>query len=116
MSVTDAGNSTNASITAILTSTAGSSNVVTLVATATNSGVFTACTNTSTTGAGGQFLAPIGTQLTLTYSNSVGTVTTTATIIPPPGVPGIAGLIKPSSLPPMVSRSSAPPSNSTSRS
>jgi large repetitive protein len=80
------------SITAILTSGAGGSNLVTLVETGTNTGIFTNSIATSTNGSGG-FLAPVGTLLTLSYTDpgdASDHTTATATILPAPGIPGIA--------------------------
>jgi uncharacterized repeat protein (TIGR01451 family) len=90
-------NSVVESLTATVTSSAGDSELVTLTETGTNTGVFTACLTTSTnSGTGtnnGVLRAPVGSLLTVSYvdpNDSSDTSSTTATIVPPPGVPGIA--------------------------
>ena len=83
-------------LSAVVTSSSGDSEVVVMTETGTNTGVFTACITTSTnSGAGtnnGVLLAPVGALLTLSYTDpndSSDTSSATATIQPPPGVPGV---------------------------
>ena len=84
-------------LAATVTSSAGDSELVTLVETSVNSGIFTFCVATSTsTGIGtnnGTLYAPVGSQITLTYADpndSTDQSTATAVIVPPPGNPAIA--------------------------
>ena len=90
-------NSLAETLTATVTSSAGDSELVTLIETTTNSGIFTACVSSSTsTGIGtnnGTLYAPVGSQITLTYTDpndSTDQSSASAVIVPPPGVPGIA--------------------------
>jgi uncharacterized repeat protein (TIGR01451 family) len=96
MRVTDLNRNTNATtvglITAILTSSAGGSNTVVFTETSTNTGVFTASILTSTNGSVG-FLAPVGSILTVTYTDPTDLADrtmATAIIVPSPGVAGVA--------------------------
>jgi VCBS repeat-containing protein len=99
--VTDLDQNANASLietlSAIVSSSSGDSELVTLAETGTNTGIFTACLSTSTnSGAGGNnglLLAPVGSVLTINYTDpndSSDQSSASGTIQPPPGVPGIA--------------------------
>ncbi len=93
ISVADQGANTNANtlqtLTATMVSSAGDQENIVLTETATNSGVFTGSSATSTNAVNGTnngtLLAPLGAVLTATYSNAVGLATATATIQAPPG-------------------------------
>ncbi|MGA3163264.1 MAG: SdrD B-like domain-containing protein, partial [Verrucomicrobiota bacterium] len=100
MRVTDLNRNTNSTtvetITATVTSSSGDSELVTFTETSTNTGVFTACLATSTTaGSGtnnGTLNAPVGSILTVSYSDPTDpndNTSATATILPSPGTPGV---------------------------
>ncbi len=99
--VTDFNRNTNAatlqSILATVSSSAGDSELITLAETGTNSGIFTACLTTSTnSGASTNDLtlyAPVGSILTVNYSDPTDPAdnsSATATIKPLPGISGVA--------------------------
>ncbi|MEY2427126.1 MAG: large repetitive protein, partial [Verrucomicrobiota bacterium] len=84
-------------LTATVTSSSGDSELVTLTETGTNTGIFTACLNTSTAGGAGAnnglLLAPVGSVLTTSYTDpndSSDQSSASGTIQPAPGVPGLA--------------------------
>jgi len=98
--VTDLNRNTNSTtvdtVVATVISSAGDSELVTLTETSTNTGIFTGSLSTSTTsGAGANnstLYAPVGSVLTASYSDPTDptdNTSATATILPPPGVPGI---------------------------
>jgi large repetitive protein len=98
--VNDQNRNTNANTTEIISATISSSfgdveNLV-LTETGTNTGIFTACiaatTNTAAPFGGGTLVAPVGSVLTVSYSDPTDptdNTSATATVQPPPGVPGI---------------------------
>ncbi|MDB6066752.1 MAG: type fimbrial biosis protein PilY1 [Pedosphaera sp.] len=99
--VTDLNRNTNAAtvdtVLVTLTSSAGDSELVTLIETGTNTGIFAGCINVSTNLAGahndGTLYAPVGTILTASYSDPTDptdNTSATAAVQPPPGVPGVA--------------------------
>ena len=84
-------------VTVTVTSSAGDSEVVTLTETGADTGIFTGSLPTSTSGGAGAdngtLYCPVGSILTATYTDPTDasdTTTATATIQPPPGVPGVA--------------------------
>jgi uncharacterized repeat protein (TIGR01451 family) len=98
--VTDLNRNTNSAtvdtVLVTVTSSAGDSEVVALTETGTNTGIFTSCLTTSTnSGAGvnnGLLLAPVGSVLTVSYSDPTDpsdNTSATATILPSPGVSGV---------------------------
>ena len=98
--VTDLNRNTNSAtvdtVLGTVTSSAGDSEVVALTETGTNTGIFTSCLTTSTnSGAGvnnGLLLAPVGSVLTVSYSDPTDpsdNTSATATILPSPGVSGV---------------------------
>jgi uncharacterized repeat protein (TIGR01451 family) len=100
ISVTDLDSITNPAIVqtiiATVTSSAGDSEILTLTETAPNTGIYTACLNTSTSIVGapndGTLYAPVGSVLTASYTNPNSasySSSATATVQPVPGVPGV---------------------------
>jgi uncharacterized repeat protein (TIGR01451 family) len=98
--VTDLNRNTNSAtaqtIIATVSSDTGDFEILTLTETGTNTGVFTACVNTSTNFANvpndGTLYAPVGSVLTASYSDPTDATdnsSATATILPPPGVSGV---------------------------
>jgi uncharacterized repeat protein (TIGR01451 family) len=98
--VSDLNRNTNATtsenIIVTVSSSSGDSEILTLIETGTNSGVFSSCINTSTNLAGapndGTLFAPVGSVLTASYTDPTDasdSTSDTATIQPVPGVPGI---------------------------
>jgi hypothetical protein len=99
--VTDINRDTNAAtaqtIIATVTSSGGDSEIVTLTETGTNTGIFTACLTTSTNASvipnNGTLTAPVGSILTVNYTDDTDpsdSTSATATIQPLPGVPGLS--------------------------
>ena len=82
-------------ITATLTSSSGDTEILTLTETGTNTGVYTACINTSTNAGApydGTLNAPVGSIITASYNdpnNASYSSSATAAIQPLPGVPGV---------------------------
>ena len=86
---------TNINVT--VTSSVGDSERVLLTETGTNTGVFTACLTTQTNGGSGSnnsiLFAPVGSSITVSYTDpedSSDQSSATATILPLPGIPGVA--------------------------
>ena len=99
--VQDLNRNTNAAtvdyINVTVSSSYGDVENMTLQETGTNTGIFTGCinstTNTNTSPGGGTFVAPVGSVLTANYSDPTDptdNTSATATILPAPGVPGVA--------------------------
>ncbi len=98
--VNDLNRNTNAAtpqiILATVSSSSGDSEILSFTETGTNTGIFTACLNTTTNPAvtvgDGTLTAPVGSILTATYTDATDpsdSTSATATIQPLPGTPGI---------------------------
>ena len=99
--VTDLNRNTNATtidtIIVIVTSSSGDSEVLTLIETGVNTGIFTNSISASATVAGspnnGSLYAPVGSILTASYSDPTDptdNTSATATVQPAPGIPGVS--------------------------